>query len=170
MEIKEAAYSVLEQLETVLNQISRQDYIKVIPTHDASVGQHARHMIEFFECLFAGLDEGKINYDKRNRDIQIETQPEVAMARIKNIKKFIKLVKGDPPIILEINYNLVKDESNLINTTFTRELAYNIEHTIHHMAIIKSIFPKFFDYVELPENFGIAVSTIRFRNKAFNLK
>ncbi len=168
MDIKKAAYSVLEQLKSVLLQINTEDYKKIIPSYEASIGHHARHMIEFYICLFEGLKTGRVNYDNRQRDPQIESLPEFAVNKIHEIIQNIESVQGDPQIILEINYDLLNDENNLINSNFSRELAYNIEHAIHHMAIIKTMLADFFQYIQLPENFGIAVSTIRFRTRTLN--
>jgi hypothetical protein len=42
-------------------------------------------------------------------------------------------------------------------------LVYNIEHAVHHMAIMKIGIREVADYINLPDNFGIAVSTLRYR-------
>ena len=168
MEIRQAAYDVLEQLQSVLKQIKQEDYVKVIPTHNATVGQHARHMIEFFVCLFEGISTGLVNYDKRKRDQSIESNPGTAITRTNEIMDLISRIKNDPSMILEINYDMQDEPGSTVKTSYTRELVYNIEHTIHHMAIIKTILSEFFGYITLPENFGIAVSTVRFRNSAIN--
>jgi hypothetical protein len=49
-----------------------------------------------------------------------------------------------------------------------RELAYNIEHTIHHMAIIKQSIIEHFTYIDLPEYFGVASSTVRYASAKKN--
>lgn len=168
MNIKDASYAVLEQLESVLKQIKQDDYVKIIPSHDASVGQHVRHMIEFFLCLLKGIDTGIVNYDKRKRDHRIESEPETAITLTREIMGSIRQTDENPAMVLEINYDISSDINHNINTSFIRELAYNIEHAIHHMAIIKSILTEFFGYISLPVNFGVAASTVRFRNRALN--
>jgi hypothetical protein len=42
-----------------------------------------------------------------------------------------------------------------------RELMYNIEHTIHHLAIIKIGLNAVAPQIALSEHFGVAPSTIR---------
>jgi len=49
------------------------------------------------------------------------------------------------------------------DTNYYREVAYNLEHTIHHMALIKVGIREVSD-MEIPENFGVASSTIKFRS------
>jgi len=45
-----------------------------------------------------------------------------------------------------------------------RELQYNIEHAVHHLAIIKIGVKTLEDSFKLDDNFGIAASTIRNKN------
>ena len=56
------------------------------------------------------------------------------------------------------------DEQIHILTTFERELMYNIEHTIHHLAIIKIAIRLVAPHIRLPDNFGVAASTIKHRD------
>ncbi|MEM9648432.1 MAG: hypothetical protein AAF969_08120, partial [Bacteroidota bacterium] len=43
-----------------------------------------------------------------------------------------------------------------------REVMYNLEHTIHHHALIK-VGIQFFTDIPLPESFGVAPSTLQHR-------
>ena len=74
---------------------------------------------------------------------------------------------------LNINQTLILqtefDQHCKVNTNVEREILYNLEHCIHHLAIIKIglkiIKPNF----KLPENFGLADSTIRFKNQQIKI-
>ena len=48
-----------------------------------------------------------------------------------------------------------------VQSNYHRELAYNIEHAIHHMALIKLAIRKQCKYIVLPEHFRIVSSTVR---------
>ncbi|KPM32074.1 Hypothetical protein I595_1723 [Croceitalea dokdonensis DOKDO 023] len=50
-----------------------------------------------------------------------------------------------------------------VQSTFFRELLYNIEHLVHHLAIIKIGIQSLESKVEISDDFGIAASTIRNR-------
>jgi hypothetical protein len=50
-----------------------------------------------------------------------------------------------------------------IPTNFYRELLYNIEHCIHHQALIKVAFNEMKMSHLLNKNFGVAPSTIQYR-------
>lgn len=51
-----------------------------------------------------------------------------------------------------------------IETNFTRELLYNLEHCIHHQALIRVAVCKL-TRIQLPSNFGVAPSTLIYRNQ-----
>jgi len=65
---------------------------------------------------------------------------------------------------LNISYDKNNNESFKIKTSLDRELVYNIEHAIHHMAIIRIAIENEFDSVSIDKHFGVAYSTIRFRD------
>jgi hypothetical protein len=48
-------------------------------------------------------------------------------------------------------------------TTVARELFYMLEHTVHHMAIIKMAVVNENLNIDIPENFGVANSTIQYQ-------
>jgi hypothetical protein len=52
-----------------------------------------------------------------------------------------------------------------VNTTFFREIVYNTEHAIHHLALIKvALIEMKLDIVE--PDFGVAYSTILYKSSA----
>ena len=66
--------------------------------------------------------------------------------------------------MLEATYDEHSDKFINIATNYHREIAYNLEHTIHHMALIRVGLTEVAK-IELPENFGVASSTVKFRNQ-----
>jgi hypothetical protein len=69
----------------------------------------------------------------------------------------------DSSLALEVGYDVSKDEFITIATNYSRELVYNIEHAVHHMALIKIGVREAASYIDLPSDFGIAASTIRYK-------
>lgn len=164
MKLIHACTEILEQLESVIEELTDKDFTLRIPTlNNSTIGQHMRHTLEFFTCLMNHHDSGLINYDKRDHDTVIESDRMIALALIKDLKSFIIRINEDKPLTLEANYSLDKDETVLIKTNFFRELTYNIEHAIHHMAIIKIGLKEIAPYVVVPAHFGVAVSTIKYQ-------
>lgn len=60
---------------------------------------------------------------------------------------------------MEFSY---EGDEQLITTNLYRELIYNLEHAVHHMAIMKIAMPEIAPYIVLPPDFGIALSTIQY--------
>lgn len=162
MQLSQACAYILDQLEDVVNQISVDDFSKPSPAlSQSTVGQHLRHTIEFFMCLEGGFREGLINYDKRSHDKLIESDKFIALASIQRIRNFVGSVVADQGLKLEVGYDRHTDACVTIETNYLRELTYNIEHAVHHMALIKIGVREVAPYVQLPTDFGIAVSTLR---------
>ena len=162
--IKETITANFQQLKDILFQISDEDLTRKLPVlNHSTIGMHIRHIIEFYYCLIEAKTTKTVDYDARKRDIELETRSQKCIAVIDDILDFITENNQDDPIKLKANYSLKKEEDPVIlNTTFYRELLYNIEHTVHHMAIIKiGIRDLSNTNINIDENFGVAVSTIR---------
>ncbi len=164
MKLKEACRDILEQLNTIISQIKNEDYGKPVSTlNNSTIGQHIRHTLEFFTCLINNYETGIVNYDNRDHDKTIENDKEVAELVIQRIHDFIDQVDKNKTLTLHANYDLNNTEEIAIQTNLERELAYNIEHAIHHMAIIKIGVNAIAPYIQLPKHFGIATSTLKFK-------
>jgi len=125
----------------------------------SSIGQHVRHIIELYTCLEDGYTNGTVNYEKRKRDHRIENDKTLALALLDNIAE--GLAKGNKSLVLEAAYGL-DTEPVQFDTNYYREIAYNLEHTIHHMALIKVGIGEVSD-MQVPGEFGVAPSTLQSR-------
>ncbi len=130
----------------------------------ATIGQHIRHILEFYLLLVSGSFTGTINYDKRERDLRIESDPSFASKVIDRLLSGIDTLDESQSVKFEADYSRNGSSQNRIISSVGRELAYCIEHSIHHQAIIKAglIDLHLGDLVN--EQFGVAYSTIRYRN------
>lgn len=152
--------STLSDLTAILFQLSDTDFCKSIPAlSGASIGEHTRHIIELFQTVIQGYDNGTLNYDARERDKSIQTQRLVAVLAIENIIE--KVEKENKPMVME---HSISCEITHIDTNYFREILYNLEHCIHHQALIK-VGLLTLDNITISENFGIAPSTLEYRKK-----
>ena len=87
----------------------------------------------------------------------LETNPYEAISKINWVIKQLTEIQEDKPLQL----NTMQFEK--IITSFYRELYYNYEHLIHHLAIIRIGLQLYRPKIFLPENFDVADSTIRFK-------
>lgn len=159
-----AGLTVLSQLADVLDQIPEEDFNKPSPAlSHATIGQHLRHTLEFFVCLERGYENGIVNYDKRQHDKAIENDKFVALGTIRKVLDFVSQKPDNKRMILEVGYLPDSEEHVSVETNFMRELTYNIEHAVHHMAIMKIGIREVAPRTVIPQSFGVAVSTLRYR-------
>jgi uncharacterized damage-inducible protein DinB len=166
MQLNQACCHILAQLEDLLEQITDEDFKKPISSlNNSTLGQHLRHALEFFICLQKGVESGTVSYDKRAHDQQMEIDRDNARTAVTKIRDFINRQTENKKMILEVSYDPNEDISLSLETTYFRELAYNIEHAVHHLAIMKIGLREAAPDVKLPVDFGVAVSTIRHHRK-----
>ena len=163
MKIKEAGENILDQISHVIEQISETDFVKPVEAFNgATIGQHFRHSLEFFLCLMNGSAEGLVSYDKRKHDKNIESNKLLALDVINKVKMFINHCDVNKAIDLQVSYDPNSEVEVIISSNMAREITYNIEHVVHHMALVKIGINEVSPYVTLPPEFGVAISTIKY--------
>jgi uncharacterized damage-inducible protein DinB len=164
MKIQKAIQNVFAQLSDTLQQLSNDEYTQKCPAlFNATIGQHARHIIELFICLEQGYEKGLINYEKRKRDYTIESGKAVAIELLQQIPS--RFYTRDKNLLLEAVYDENSNDTIIISTNYFRELVYNLEHTVHHMALIRVGINEV-SAIKVPEEFGVASSTIKYKRRA----
>jgi hypothetical protein len=162
------AGAVLDDLRHYLSTIEPVDYQAPLAILSGStIGQHTRHIIEFYNCLLEQslvAGEPTINYSIRRRDFRIESEPDHAMSYVELITEQLKDLDADRLCQLDCSEHGMAHL--MVSSTIGRELIYNIEHTIHHLAIVKIALRATIPDIVLPEHFGVAPSTIRYRQEA----
>ncbi|MFT7252037.1 MAG: hypothetical protein ACI9FW_001793 [Flavobacterium sp.] len=126
---------------------------------NATIGEHIRHIIEMYQLLLNNYENGVVNYNKRERNLSIQTDIEFAVKCMKAI-----LSKIDKPNKQLIIQHGIKSINYSISTNYERELLFNLEHSIHHQALIKVAVLKI-PTIKLSKNFGVAKSTIEYKKQ-----
>ncbi|MFE3868468.1 DinB family protein [Flavobacterium sp. LS2P90] len=155
-----AIKKALNELSDLVSKLSDNEYC--FPCYDlsnASIGEHTRHIIEMFQCLENQYEKGIVNYDNRKRDNLIQTNTTFANECIAVILNQIE--KPNKNLQLQ---QIVDKEELFIESNYHRELLYNFEHCIHHQALIKVAILQYAT-IAIDENFGVARSTIEYRNQ-----
>jgi hypothetical protein len=161
MQLQQAVKNVFVQLSETIRLLSPSQYVQQCSNlGNNTIGQHVRHVIELFQCLESGYPDNSVNYEKRKRDVVIETNKELALQLLQDI--YLQLDRPDKELVLHASYDEHTDEPLSIPTNYFREIAYNLEHTIHHMALIR-VGIKEVSGITLPEEFGVASSTVKHR-------
>ena len=153
-------HKTLNELESLLQQLSNHDFTSPCKgLSNSTIGEHTRHIIEMFQCLENQYDHGVVNYDRRNRDYKIQSDTHFALQCIDDIKK--QLEKDNKKLLLE---QIVDEEELHIESNYLRELLYNLEHCIHHQALIKVAVLQL-EHLQIDADFGVARSTIEYRKQ-----
>ena len=151
----------LGSLVHVLLQL-RQESIYAEPCgalSNATIGQHTRHIIELYQCLIGGYQAGDINYDDRKRNSLYENEITAAVNAVKEIQ--LNLEHPDKTVRIFCH---TEDASICIESNYYREVLYNLEHCIHHQALIKVALLSIKD-IQVADGFGIAPSTLQYRQQ-----
>ena len=160
--LQQSNIEIIDQLIDLLNDIELPVYKDALqPLHYSTIGQHVRHITEFYLCALNGYKNGVVDYDARERNILIEIDKDFTIQTLENIKYQLKTLNLDRNLILKSKFS--ENESMDIPSSFFRELTYLIEHTIHHLAIIKIGLNEVYPAIEIPKKFGVAHSTIRYQ-------
>lgn len=145
--------TLLQDIHDLLTQLSDTSYAKPIPSLSmASLGEHVRHSLGFYECLLEVADGQVIDYDARKRDPLVETQVSQALTCTGNIQ--------DQWHRLNVNKVVYLKHAHGLESTLSRELLNVSEHTLHHMALISVALIELGLNHVVNDNFGIAPSTL----------
>lgn len=149
----------LQELSRTVGPISDHLYRKESKyLFGSSIGQHIRHILEMYEVLLDGYSSGRFSFENRKRKQVLEENVMEMISTIERISAEIN--KKDKDLICVLHDHANHEQE--VKTTYFRELLYCFEHGIHHQALIK-VALKEFEWENIPENFGVAPSTVKFR-------
>ncbi|MBI5155194.1 hypothetical protein HZA57_08150 [Candidatus Poribacteria bacterium] len=144
-------------------------YGKGVGNH-SSIGAHMRHCLDHFLCFFRGLEAGAVNYDARERNPRLETDPECFQSVMAEILEELEALEGRdlsaPLTILQAPASGC--EPLPLQSTIERELVFLSSHTIHHIAIMALVAE--LGKCQVPEGLGVAFSTAAYRKQLAGAK
>ncbi len=158
---------ILKQLVSALNYFEETHYQKQGIAKSSSIGMHMRHIIEFYQEFFlaCGTTPHKdICYDARQRNLFLETSRKSALQELQTLEaEFNAMTLDDKTMTLSV---IVDAEAPLIPlaTSLHRELYHLLDHTIHHMALIKTLAQQ--QELTLNDDFGVAKATQKHQKQA----
>lgn len=106
-----------------------------------TIGKHLRHTLDHFAAVALALEGEPICYDRRARDVPMETEPGTALAEIHRVRELLGRARVEQlaaAVAVRIMCSTDGDEAE-VNSTFERELAFATHHAIHHQAMMKAI-------------------------------
>lgn len=127
----------------------------------STIGQHIRHCVEHYEeFLTAVAEQRDLDYEKRPRDLRLETDPAEALRRLAAIHFSLGGISAQSRHlgVLDTGAEAPSQSST------AREMQYLLSHTVHHFALIAVIGAH--SGISVPRDFGIAPSTLKHRKSA----
>jgi len=131
--------TLLGQIQDILSTVSESDYLtEHRELGIAPIGKHVRHILDFYECLLRDLDAREINYDNRERVVQVERSRTFALGTTDRIRSQLSHI--DKQLIVKVASLISENGSTVVtSSTLMRELAFLAGHTTHHLAIVAII-------------------------------
>jgi len=151
---------LLEQLRDVVALMPKGMYVAQPAARvSGSIGQHVRHCLDHVSAFTAAVSGEALSYDQRLRGTTLEIDPRTAVDEIERL--FVRLERM-PPTSLDHQLTLsslvdVRLPPVTMRTTIARELAFVVQHTIHHCALIAVLVE--WQGGRVPNGFGLAPST-----------
>jgi hypothetical protein len=165
MPVKTALLNLIQQMDLLLQQLSEEEYCRQLPEFDQhSIGQHFRHILEFFQCLEEGIAAGVIDYSERSRNAVYETQPAAARQAFGSIAQGLTDLDDCCPVAVRTEVGA--DHRPCYDSTIGRELVFTFEHAIHHLAIIKIGLRCHFPHICVDRHLGVAPSTLKAQRRS----
>ncbi|MEO8590280.1 MAG: DinB family protein [Flavobacteriales bacterium] len=151
--------TVLRKIDGILHQLTNEELSRPFALlFGSSIGQHMRHILEFYECLLVNMEDPIFSYDRRQRNPLIGSEVVAARACAVRSISLLKEITGDRTLRMESELPAPSPWS-VQETTLKRELAYLADHGVHHLAMIRIALGQHLPHVAVPEDLGVAAST-----------
>ncbi|KAF9972751.1 hypothetical protein BGZ73_004053 [Actinomortierella ambigua] len=144
---------------------------------EGTIGKHVRHLADHYRLLLGTYPgspdkEWRVDYDRRSRDVPMETDINVAIKVLKGLQDLVhefdpsnaasKMVHR-PGLNHPIALMATMDPQYApvpCHSTLGRELWFCALHAVHHFAMVKVICGEF-GMCDLAAGFGVAPSTLQ---------
>ncbi len=156
--------SLVTELDRAAGMIAIVDDVNYRRLTDSSgsVGAQFRHNIDFTTAFLKGVEIGRIDYGNRERDVRIENDRSVAIARIRVLKARIEKLETRS-MLNNISVRSEIESGLWFPSSVLREIEFVLGHTVHHHALIRE---KLIGYGFMVDKyFGVAPSTLLYWKK-----
>ncbi|MEZ4459646.1 MAG: hypothetical protein R3E66_07915 [bacterium] len=158
--------SAIEQGAALLQTLDDGQFTKRFG-NSSSIGAHHRHVLEYANLLVDGLEQGRVDYDARERNVLIETNREAAIAATRRLCERIRGIHGESLLApIEVAHCTSMTSDCAVQSTGAREFLFVLSHVIHHWALVRYLLEA--QELEVPATFGFMPSTLRQMSKTQN--
>lgn len=152
---------VIEQGLRLLAALGAERYTTRIPNcYNSSIGGHVRHILEHYQAFVQGVEDGRLDYEKRVRDPLVESDPAYAGALFEAVAQ--RLEEFAPTLANRTLAYCVESTPGVASATSAlRELEFLLSHTVHHYALV-AVMARL-QGLEPEPTFGVAPSTLKYQ-------
>ena len=163
MNCKQGTEIIIEQMTDLLDRIAPETYSQPLQLFNgSSIGQHFRHIVDFYGCLYRGVTEGRVDYAQRQRDTRVETEPGYAAQMLSEFMKKLEASEEVATVEVVADFSAELNETRpVVKSTVGREMMYAYDHAVHHLAMIKMGLKAAAPTLEIDKNLGVAPSTVK---------
>ena len=169
MNAKQGTILIAAQMTSLLERLDEATFTRPLPLfHGSTIGQHFRHILEFYTCLFDGVLSAKVDYSSRKRNHAISKKPGVALAVLDFIADTVKRQDVHQWLNVESEFSddvIAKIQRPVYMSSMGRELQYAFDHAVHHLAMIRMGLEVYFPEVKVDEDLGVAPSTLKYKKE-----
>lgn len=159
-----AGVALLEQCGGFIGAVASQDghyarTSRILP--GGTIGKHVRHCLDHFRAALEGFDRSApIDYDHRERNVPMESEPAAALEAIFDLAARLRILDAAAlasPVRVRVMLSGDGQEAEL-DSTLGRELAFATHHAVHHHAMMGAIAAEL--GIQVGPEFGKAPSTL----------
>ncbi len=158
--------ALITQIRRLLEGLSHSAYTKPIQVlQGATIGQHFRHILDFYQCLLRDIPEGALDYARRARNPLMETEPNEAGAAFGQIADALARLDEQQPLKVMGDFasSAAEQDMPVLPSSVGRELMYAHDHAVHHLALIRIGMQEIVPGTRIDPHLGYAPATLKYR-------
>lgn len=131
----------------------------------SSIGAHGRHVLDHFLCFLRGWEEGTVDYDARDRNPGLESDPALFLDEADRIAAGLgQVAAAGMTAPVRVRQIPAKRAAAVeVPSTVERELLFLMSHTVHHVALMELMAAMLGVTTAAPV--GVAYSTMDYRSR-----
>jgi hypothetical protein len=135
--------SALTDVERMISAIDAGVYTdgKLDPCFASTIGAHVRHVVDHAKAFADAASTGVADYEHRARGGEVERCKLKAASELQGISaRLVELDGMDGRRAISVAVIASPEQpARMVESTFEREAAFVMSHTIHHIAIMRQI-------------------------------
>ena len=174
MNAKQGTILIAAQMAGLLECLDDAVFTRPLPLfHGSTIGQHFRHILEFYTCLFDGTLSARVDYSSRKRNPALSEKPRVALAVLDYIADTVKRQDEHQWLNVESEFSdevVAHVQRPIYMSSMGRELQYAFDHAVHHLAMIRMGLEVYFPEIQVDEDLGVAPSTLKYKKEGRKIR